>query len=202
MNTPMTPGPAEGGPGAVPPAAPPARIRPGRIWYLVAVLVILGGFGWLTFGVLSVSSHIDSFPRVAVPQGGHVSLDHSGAYVVYYEGPGADSAGRIPAFQVRVIPASPAAARSLTPYTSTLTYSIGSHQGRAVLTLQVSRPGRFTVETSGGSGVPAGSDLAFGDSFAGRLVSTLVPGVLLTLAGLAGLVVIFIIRAVAARRAR
>jgi len=199
----MTPGPADGGPGAVPLAAPPARIRPGRIWYLVAVLVILGGVGWLTFAVLSIGSHINSFPRVAVPEGGQVSLDHSGAYVIYYEGPGADSAGRIPAFQVRVIPASPsAAARSLTPFPHALTYSIGSHQGRAVLTLQVSRPGRFTVETSGADSVPAGSDLAFGDSFVGRLVSTLAPGVLLTLAGCLGLVVIFTIRAVTASRAR
>src|SRR5215831_8209164 len=132
----MTPGPADGGPGAVPLAAPPARIRPGRIWYLAAVLVILGGIGWLAFGVISLGSHINSFPRVAVPDGGQVGLDRSGAYVIYYEGPGADSAGRIPAFQVRVIPASPsAAARSLTPYTGRLSYSSGSHRGRAVLTL-------------------------------------------------------------------
>jgi len=199
----MTPGPADGGPGAVPLAAPPARIRPGRIWYLAAVLVILGGIGWLAFGVISLGSHINSFPRVAVPDGGQVGLDRSGAYVIYYEGPGADSAGRIPAFEVRVIPASPsAAARSLTPFPHTLTYSIGSHEGRAVLTLQVSRPGRFTVETSGADTVPAGSDLAFGDSFAGRLVSVLAPGVLLILAGCLGLVVIFIIRAVTASRAR
>lgn len=202
MNTPMTPMPGESGPAAPPLAAPRARIRPGRIWYLVGLLVFLGGVAWLVVGLVSVFSHVNSFPRVAVPAGGQVSLDHSGGYVIYYEGPGAQS-GRIPAFQVRVTPASAgAAARSLAPYGGSLTYSNGSHQGSAVLTLQVTHPGRFTVETPGGTSLPAGSDLAFGDSFGGGLVASIVGGVLLILAGLAGLIVIFIIRIVKTNRAR
>src|SRR5207244_707906 len=91
MGTPATPAPGGGGPDAVPLVAPPARIRPGRIWYLVALLVFLGGVAWLVAGLLSLSSHIDSFPRVPIPAGGQISLDHSGGYVVYYEGPGAQS---------------------------------------------------------------------------------------------------------------
>ena len=151
MNTPWTPPPSDGGPGAVPLAAPQAKIRPGRIWYLVGLLVFLGGVAWLVVGIVSVFSHVNSFPRVAVPAGGQVSLDHSGGYVIYYEGPGAQS-GRIPPFQVRVTPASAGAAvRSLAPYSGSLTYSNGSHQGSAVLTLQVTHPGRFTVETPGGT---------------------------------------------------
>ena len=77
-----------------------------------------------------------------------------------------------------------AAVRSLAPYSGSLTYSNGSHQGSAVLTLQVTHPGRFTVETPGGTNLPAGSDLAFGDSFGGGLVASIVGGVLLILAGL------------------
>jgi len=198
MTTPMTPAPGYDGPGAVPLAAPRARVRPGRIWYLVGLLVVLGGVAWL----VSVFSHVNSFQRVAVPAGGQISLGHSGGYVIYYEGPGAQS-GRIPPFQVRVIPASAGAAvRSLAPYHGSLTYSNGSHQGSAVLTMQVTHPGRFTVETPGGTGLPAGSDLAFGDSFGGGLVASIVGGVLLILAGLAGLIVIFIIRIVKTNRAR
>jgi hypothetical protein len=139
---------------------------------------------------------------VAVPAGGQVNLDRSGGCVVYYEGPGAQS-GQIPAFQVRVTPASASAAvRSLMPYGSTLTYGIGSHQGRAVLTLQVIRPGRFRVEAPGATSLPAGSELAFGDSFARGLVGTIAPGLLLIPAGLAGLVVILIIRIVKTNHAR
>jgi hypothetical protein len=202
MNTPWTPPPGDGGPDAVPLAAPRARIRPGRIWYLVGLLVFLGGVAWLVVGLVSVFSHVNAFARVAVPAGGQVSLDHSGGYVIYYEGPGAQS-GRIPPFQVRVTPASAGAAvRSLAPYGGSLTYSNGSHQGSAVLTLQVTHPGRFTVETPGGTNLPAGSDLAFGDSFGGGLVASIVGGVLLILAGLAALIVIFIIRIVKTNRAR
>ena len=202
MNTPWTPPPRDGGPGAVPLAAPPAKIRPGRIWYLVALLVFLGGAAWVVFGVMSVLSEVDSFPRVPIPAGGQVSLDHAGGYVIYYEGPGAQS-GQIPAFRIRVTPASASAAvRSLAPYNGSLTYGIGSHQGSAALTLQVTRPGRFTVETPGQNSLPAGSDLAFGDSIAGGILGPIIIGVLLALAGLAGLIVIFIIRIVKTNRAR
>ena len=174
MNTPWTPPPGDGGPDAVPLAAPRAKIRPGRIWYLVGLLVLLGGVAWLVVGMVSVFSHVNSFARVAVPAGGQVSLDHSGGYVIYYEGPGAQS-GRIPAFQVRVTPASAGAAvRSLGTYNGSLTYSNGSHQGSAILTIQVTHPGRFTVETPGGTDLPPGSDLAFGDSFGGGLVASIV----------------------------
>jgi len=48
-----------GGPDAVPLAAPRARIRPGRIWYLVGLLVFLGGVAWLVVGLVSVFSHVN-----------------------------------------------------------------------------------------------------------------------------------------------
>jgi hypothetical protein len=201
MSIPMIPVPGGGPDGGVL-AAPPARRRPGRIWYLVPLVVFLAGVAWLVVGLLSVGSHVDSFPRVPIPAGGQVSLNHPGGYVVYYEGPGAQS-GDIPAFNVRVIPASASAAvRSLRPYAGSVTYGIGSHQGRAVLTLQVSKPGLFRIEASGTGSLPAGADLAFGNSIAGGIVATVLPSVLLILAGLAGLVVLFVIRIVQASRAR
>ena len=204
MATPMTPAPGDGGPGPIPVplAAPPARIQPRRIWYLAPLLVLAGGVALLVLGLLSLTSHVDSFQRVAIPAGGEVSLSRAGGYVVYYEGPGAQS-GHIPAFRVRVIPASAsAAATSLAPYTTSVTYAFGSRQGRAVLTLQVSHPGRFRVETTAAGGLPAGSDLAFGDSIARGI--TVIAGLsgLLIFAGLAGLVVILIIRIAKTRRAR
>ena len=202
MDTPMTPAPGGGGPDAAPAAAPKAKIRPGRIWYLVALLVLLAGVAWLVVGLLSISSHIDSFPRVAIPAGGQITLDHSGDYVIYYEGPGAQS-GQIPAFRVRVTPASAGAAvQSLGPYNSSVTYAFGSHQGRAVLSMRVGHPGRFRVETPGGGDVPVGSGLAFGDSIVGGVAGTALPSVLLILAGIVALVVIFIIRIVKTSRAR
>ena len=66
MTTPMTPAPGYDGPGAGPLAVPRAKIRPGRIWYVVGLLVLLGGVALLVGGLISIFSHVNSFPRVAV----------------------------------------------------------------------------------------------------------------------------------------
>ncbi|HEY6278606.1 MAG TPA: hypothetical protein VIX86_20020 [Streptosporangiaceae bacterium] len=195
----MSPPPMPGGLGTG--YAPPRRLRPGRIWYLVALLVFAAGVAWLVIGLLSIGSQVNSFPRVPIPRGGQVSLSQSGGYVVYYEGPGAQS-GNVPSVNVRVIPASPGAAvRSLTPYTSSVTYGFGSHQGRAVLSLEVAHPGRFAVVTSGGA-VPAGADLAFGHSLVSGIAGTALLTVLLMLLGVAGGITVFVIRIVRKSRAR
>lgn len=178
------------------------RVRPGRIWYLAGVVLLLAGVAWLVFGFVSLSSKVDGFARVPLPAGGTVTLDHSGGYVVYYEGPGAAS-GRIPSFDVRIAPvAPPAAVGSLRSYAASVTYTIGSHQGRAVLTLQVVHPGKFLVEPSGAAAVAGGSDLAFGSSIAGSIVGTVVLSIGLIFLGIAVTIILFIIRLTRTRRAR
>jgi hypothetical protein len=174
------------------------RVRPGRVWYLVALALFLGGIAVVVFGLISVNNKVNSFPRVPLPAGGAVTLSHSGGYVVYYEGAGA-STGQIPNFNVRIGPA--AAVRSLRPYSGSVTYSFGSRQGSAVLTLQVVHPGTFLVESSG-AGAVRGSDLAFGSSLAGSIVAIVLPSLALVFLGLAGGIVLFIIRLTRTRRAR
>jgi hypothetical protein len=178
------------------------RVRPGRAWYLAALAVFLGGVAWIVLGLISVSHQVDSFPRVPLPAGGTVTLARSGGYVVYYEGPGA-STGRAPTFHVQISPAAvPAAASSLRPYTASVNYSFGAHQGRAVLTLQVMHTGLFLVEPSGAPAVPGGSDLAFGSSIAGRIAGTVLPSIGLIVLGIIGAIVVGIIRITRIRRAR
>lgn len=178
------------------------QVRPGRIWYLVALAVFLVGVVWIVLGLISVSHQVDAFPRVPLPTGGTVALDHSGGYVIYYEGPGA-SRGQVPSFHVRISPAAPpAAVGSSRAYASSVTYSFGSHQGRAVLTLQVVHPGRFRVETAGAPAVAGGSDLAFGSSIAGRVAGTVLPSIGLIFLGIIGAIVVAIIRTNRVRRAR
>jgi hypothetical protein len=177
----------------------PSRIRPGRIWYLVPVLLILGGIASVVFGFVSLSSTVDSFARVPLPAGGTITLNHSGGYVVYYEGPGASS-GQIPRFNVRIAPA--AAIGSLRTYAGTVNYTIGTRQGRAVLTLQVVHPGKFLVEASGAGAAPVGSDLAFGQSLGGAIVGIVLPTIGLIFLGVASWILLFVIRLTRTRRAR
>jgi len=180
------------------------RVRPGRIWYLVPVLLILGGIAWVVFGFVSLGGEVNSFARVPLPAGGNVTLSHGGGYVVYYEGPGAAS-GQIPSFNVRIAPAAPPAALaagSLRSYGGSVNYTIGAHQGRAVLTLQVVHPGKFLVEASGAGAATAGSDLAFGQSIAGSIVGIVLPTLGLIFLGVASGILLFVIRFTRTRRAR
>lgn len=211
--------PVEGAPqpGGAPPWGPPQpeaqpwgspqpgsrpRVRPGRIWYLAAVLLLAAGVFWLVFGFVSLSSKVDAFSRVPLPAGGTVTLTHSGGYVVYYEGAGATT-GHIPGFEVQIRPAAPpAAVGSLRSYAASVTYTIGAHQGRAVLTFQVVHPGKFLVHPSGATAVAGGSDLAFGSSVAGGIVTTVLLSIGLIFLGIAAAVVLFIIRLTRTRRAR
>jgi hypothetical protein len=141
-----------------------------------------------------VKGQVDAFQRVPLPQGGQVSLSHSGGYVLYYEAPGVAS-GQFPSFNVTVAPASSAAsAKSLQPYTADVTYNFGSRQGRAVLTLQVAHPGTFRVVATGAPAVAGGSDLAFGSTIASGIAGTALPAGLLMGLGVAGSIALVIIR--------
>jgi hypothetical protein len=184
------------GPPGQPPAAatPPAKLRPARAWFWVALVVFLAGAGWLGGGLYLLVERVDSFQRVALPGEGEVSLDHSGGYVIYYEGPGAD-AGNIPDFTVNVTPRSASAAvQGLEPYESSLTYSFGSREGRAVLTLQVASPGTFQIEATDAPATSGDSSLAIGSSIAGRIVGIVVPSALLMVVAVGGAIAIAIVR--------
>jgi hypothetical protein len=141
-----------------------------------------------------LDKRVDSFQRVALPGEGEVSLDHSGGYVIYYEGPGAE-AGDLPAVTVNVTPRSASAAvPDLEVYESSLTYSLGSREGRAVLTLQVASPGRFLIEARDAPAMPGGSSLAIGSSIAGSIVGIVLPATLLVVAGTGGAIAVAIVR--------
>lgn len=173
---------------------PPRKLRPGRIWYLVALVIFAAAAAWVIYSVFSFIGTVNGLQRVPVPAGGTVNLGHSGGYVVYYEGPGAQS-GNIPSIDVRVTPASPGASvTGLARYQSSVTYSVGSHQGRAVLTLNIARPGKFAISTAGGPGT--GADLAIGGSIGRSIVAIIVPGVPLMILAFLGGLAVFIIRIV------
>jgi hypothetical protein len=187
---------------AAPPATPLAKLRPGRVWYWVALLVFLAGAAWLVVGLFTLNNKIDSFQRVALPGTGMVSLDHSGGYVIYYEGPGAAD-GNIPAFDVTVTPGwAPAAVESLDTYSSGLTYSFGSREGRAVLTLTVAQPGRFLIGAPDAPAVSGGSSLAVGPSIAGGIMRIAVPATVAIIGAVGGAITIALVRRSRAKRAR
>src|SRR5713101_3850174 len=83
-----------------PVALPPAKLRPGRAWYWVALAVFLAGVAWGVVAFVVIIGRVDSFQRVPFPGTGVISLARGG-YVVYYEGPGASN-GDVPAGHIDV----------------------------------------------------------------------------------------------------
>ena len=86
-----------------PTSMPPAKIRPGRVWYWVALAVLLAGVAWAVVASVLLFGQVDSFPRVPDPGQGVISLTHSGGYVIYYEGPGAQISGNACAVELNVL---------------------------------------------------------------------------------------------------
>ena len=94
----------------------------------------------------------------------------------------------------------------MAPYAASLTYSNGSRQGRAVLTLQVTHARPLHASTTPGADRPAAPAAISRSATASPgglvLAGIAVGGGLLILAGLAGLVVILVIRIAKTRRVR
>ena len=183
-----------------PVALPPAKLRPGRVWYWVALAVFLAGVAWGAVAVVASVGRVDSFQRVPYPGTGVISLARGG-YVVYYEGTGASS-GDVPAGHMDVMPLSGSAAvGSLTSYSGSLTYQFGSREGKAIASLPITGSGMFRVRATS-SAAPPGGHLAFGSNMAGWIVAAIVPTVVLMLAAIIGAIVVAIIRHTRAKRAR
>jgi hypothetical protein len=166
----------------------------------VALAVFLAGVAWGAVAVVASVGRVDSFQRVPYPGTGVISLARGG-YVVYYEGTGASS-GDVPAGHIDVTPLSGSPdVGNMTPYSGSLTYQFGSRAGAAILSLPITRSGRFRVQATS-SAAPPGSHLAFGSSIAGWIVAAAVPTAVLMLAGIVGAIVVAIIRHTRAKRAR
>jgi len=182
-----------------PVALPPAKLRPGRVWYWVALAVFVAGVAWWVVSFVTVIGRVNSFQRVPFPGTGVISLTR-GDYVVYYEGRGASS-GTVPEGHIHVDSLSESAAgadMTITPHSGSLTYQFGSHVGAAAGTVQIPVSGRYQVQATSSAAL-RGGHLAFGSSVAGWIVgavvpAAVVPAAILMLAGVVGAIVVAIIR--------
>jgi hypothetical protein len=83
-----------------------------------------------------------------------------------------------------------AVVQGLEHYESSVTYSFGSREGRAVFTLQVASPGTFLIEATDAPSVSGDSSLAIGSSIAGGIVGIVVPSVVLMVVAVGGAIAI------------
>jgi len=174
---------------------------PSKAGYLVGAVVIavgvVGAVLWGIFGWMSFTDTIGNLERVTANGQGEVDLAGAGGYVIYYEGPGADS-GEVPAGRVSLAPAGSDEPVTLETYDSELSYNDGDHAGYAILTFDIDTPGTYVVDSeSDGDG-----ELAIGRSVGGKLVVTIVGALVIGGLGVVVGAVILIVTAVRRRNAR
>ena len=175
----------------------PAKLRPGRVWYWVALAVFFTGVAWWVVSFVTVTGRVNSFQRVPFPGTGVISLMR-GDYMVYYEGRGASS-GTVPEGHTYLYSMSESAAGgniAMTPYSGSLSYQFGTHVGAAAGTVQIPVSGRYRVQSTSAL---RGGHLAFGSSVAGWIAgavvpAAVVPAAVLMLAGVVGAMVVAISR--------
>src|SRR5258707_3266168 len=66
-------------------AAPPARLRPGRVWYLVALAVIVAGGAWLLAGLGPRNRQIHPFPPGGLSGDGERPLTPLGRHLMHFQ---------------------------------------------------------------------------------------------------------------------
>jgi len=94
-----------------------------------------------------------------------------------------------------------AAVKSITAFSGSVTYQIGSREGTAVAHLQIAAPGRFLVRATS-SGAPPGSHLAIGSNISGGIAAIVFPALVLGLAAVGGAIVVAVVRHTRIKRAR
>ena len=147
-------------PGALTSAAGSRRIRPSRLWYVVASLLLAGAVTCLVLGVASfvdLNRQIQDFQRVPVPGQAQVTFSHPGEYVLYVEGPGHccsfhTGGGQAPfarwSMRVAMQPAGGGPLVSVSTWRGAIdSYAVTGHQGQTAMYFTIRRPGKYVLGT-------------------------------------------------------
>jgi len=137
------------------------------------------------FGFMGMVDRVDELQRVpATEAGAAVTLAEPGGYTIYFEAPGV-SEGLADIPSVALQPLDGAAPVTLRDYSSKFNYDFGGHDGQAVATFRLDRPGRYRLRASGtGRSGGAGAELAVGRAIGDGVGRALARAVALAGAGL------------------
>lgn len=165
---------------------PPAPTKRGPstrgYWFAgaLALAAVLVSVAIVATGVLRITSAIDDLQRVDVPGEGLVTFTEPGGYTVYYEGPGVGEDGGIPGFSAALVPEGGEEGIPLSDYVGSFTYSLGGHDGAALWTVRIERPGTYRLvafdETAPGGTLAVGPSV--GGGFIGSILAAMAVGLL------------------------
>jgi hypothetical protein len=154
----------------------PSSIRPSRLWYWLAAGLLIAALACVSFavaGFFSLSHQINAFQRVRVPGQADVSFASPGGYLIYFEGPGFNTASRTGTVRVLLqgtngLPVSISRLQGRAE-----TYSVTGHSGVAVASFTIARPGMYVL-SAGLPTSPVPVDIAVGRSIGAGIGATVV----------------------------
>lgn len=152
----------------------PARPRPGRIFYLVALLPVILGF--VIMGVIlatQLPKMKDGLQQIVVPGQRELTLE-PGTHTVFLETHSvvdgrAYAVDEVPGLQIRVEAANGASVALSDPSGSSA-YSLGGREGRSVSEFQIEKAGRYRVGADYGEAGGPQAVIAVGHDFVGGLL--------------------------------
>lgn len=178
-------------------------LRPRALWYWIGGLVILGGIiGAIVGFVLGFSGlddTIDGFERVPYPEGGVVTIDEPGKYVIYGEQPSSFTDANVNAVINLIDPDGDTVVTSY--YSGELNYDFSGRSGAAIATFTADTAGSYRLQPDE-DGVGNAESLAIGESIAGELVRVILVPMLIGGLGFIGGAVILIVTGVRRSRAK
>jgi hypothetical protein len=130
---------------------------------------IAGAVLWFVTSLMALDDKVDDFQRAPLPGTATVQLEGR-KYVIYYEGPNAESS--VPPFEIGVTDARTGQPIDIATYGGSLTYSMSGHEGSAQATITPARAGEYVVRTETDARV-TGSNVALGSSIAGQILRTI-----------------------------
>ena len=147
-------------PGALTSAPGNTRIRPSRLWYIVASLLLAGAVTCLVLGLVSfvdLNRQIQDFQRAGVPGQAQVTFSHPGEYVLYVEKPGHccsfhTGGGQAPfarwSMRVAIQPADGGPLVSISTWRGAIdSYAVTGHQGQTAMYFTIRHPGKYVLGT-------------------------------------------------------
>ncbi|MDQ4097010.1 MAG: hypothetical protein M3144_03965 [Actinomycetota bacterium] len=186
----------------------PVATRASRRGYVLAAallaLSVVVGVGGVVAAARTLSDRVEGFQRVGVPGMADVRFDRAGSYTFYYEAIGVgneeESGVSLPPVQLSLNAVDARTTVTVDRYRGSFNYSIGGHEGFAVATARIDRPGTYQLRADA-TIEPGIADVAIGRSLARGLAGTLVAA-LTAFGTFVAAVVVAIITAVRRRDAR
>jgi hypothetical protein len=173
---------------------------PGRGWYVLAVLIVLGSLaGAVALAVTRLGGIGAGLVQVVVPGGATLDLKAPGTYTIYHERTSQIdgrlyTSGDISGLRVTVRAADGGRSIAVRPPSGSSTYNLAGRSGTSVLAFTIEAPGSYRIEAGYDDGRrEPRAVLAVGTGFVTGLLVTIGLSAAIALAGLAVALTIVIV---------